>query len=33
MTYLEDKDLKAYTQERLLNESVADFTDAVIEFE
>ena len=33
MKYLEDKDLKAYTQERLLNESVADFTDAVIEFE
>ena len=33
MTYLENKDLKAYTQERLLNESVADFTDAVIEFE
>lgn len=33
MKYLQNKDLKAYTQERLLNESVADFEDAKDEFE
>lgn len=33
MKYLEDKDLKTYTQERLLNESVADFIAAIDEFE
>ena len=33
MIYLQDADLKAYTQERLINESVADFTGATAEFE
>lgn len=33
MKYLQDKDLKAYTQERLINESLADFNDAKDEFE
>lgn len=33
MKYLQEKDLKAYTQERLINESVADFEDAKDEFE
>lgn len=33
MIYLQDKDLKAYTQERLLNESVADFQEARDELE
>ena len=33
MKYLLEKDLKAYTQERLLTESVADFQEAKDEFE
>ena len=33
MKYLQEKDLKAYTQERLINESVADFEGAKDEFE
>ena len=33
MNYLQNKDLKAYTQERLINESVADFEEAKDEFE
>ncbi|WP_312395696.1 hypothetical protein [Chryseobacterium sp.] len=33
MIYLQDKDLKAYTQERLLNESTADFEEARDELE
>lgn len=33
MKYLQEKDLKSYTQERLLNESLADFQDAKDQFE
>lgn len=33
MEYLEEKDLKAYTQERLLYESLVDFIDSLNEFE
>lgn len=33
MIYLQDKDLNAYTQERLLNESTADFEEARDELE
>ena len=33
LKYLQSKDLKAYTQERLLNESLADFEEARDEFE
>lgn len=33
MIYLQEKDLNAYTQERLLNESLADFLNARDEFE
>ena len=33
MIYLQEKDLKSYTQERLINESVADFQEAKNELE
>lgn len=33
MIYLQEKDLKAYTQERLINESIADFQGAKDELE
>ena len=33
MTYLQEKDLNAYTQERLINESIADFQEAKDELE
>ncbi|MGC4130167.1 MAG: hypothetical protein QM564_11565 [Bergeyella sp.] len=33
MIYLKETDLKAYTQERLISESVADFEEAKEEFE
>lgn len=33
MIYLQEKDLKSYTQERLINESIADFQEAKDELE
>ena len=33
MKYLQEKDLKSYTQERLINESIADFQEAKDELE
>lgn len=33
MNYLQEKDLKSYTQERLINESIADFQEAKDELE